>query len=147
MKESARAKKGFEIYYKLGPDRSLAEVGRKLGISKVSVEKMSSAHSWVERVEKRDSKVSETALDNHDEMLAQAKRENFEIIRLAKEKLKAKIKKIEKDGGVFDVSLTEFERLAKLELLMLGDPTERISDDTITGLIKRAAQLERLNKS
>lgn len=142
-KESALMLKAFEYYYKLGTERSLAKVQRKFSKSVTAVAMWSKAFKWPERCNEMDRKVSQKSLDNYDEMLVEAKRENFHIIRKAKKHLLAEIERIEKKAETFTVTLTDFERLAKLELLMLGDPTERISDDTITGLVKRAAEIRR----
>ena len=50
-KESTKAYEAFTNYLSLGPTRSLAAVGQKLGKSKVLMERWSKRHNWVERVE------------------------------------------------------------------------------------------------
>ena len=138
-KESAIILKAFEFYYKLGAERKLTEVARKFNRSKQAITAWSKAYKWVERCDERDHKVSGQALESFDKLLITAKRENLKIIRAAKVSLVNELKAMQDKGKNFPVTLNDFERLAKLELLILGDPTERISDDTITGLVKRAA--------
>lgn len=144
MRETAKSKKAFEIYYTMGPSRSLAKVGRKLGITKDQVERWSSAFKWVAKVTDMDQKVSEEAIDDYDAKLKKAHKENFEIIdkvkQIVRKKVEKILKRIDEKGASVDVSLNDFEKIAKLELLMLGDPTERISDETITGVVKSAAE-------
>ena len=143
MKKPKRESKiildGFQYFYKLGHERTLAKVARRFKRSNQAVHAWAKTYKWTSRVDEMDRKVQERSLESFDNLLVTAKRENLKIIRAAKISLAAEFKRIQAKGQNFPVSLTEFERLAKLELLMLGDPTERISDDTITGLVKRAA--------
>lgn len=50
-KESIKAFAAFSLYLSLGPQRSLAEVGRKLSKSKVVIERWSSKFDWLARVQ------------------------------------------------------------------------------------------------
>ena len=49
-RESAKAFAAFKLYLEMGPERSLAAVGAKLGKSKVMMEKWSSKYDWSARV-------------------------------------------------------------------------------------------------
>jgi len=49
-RESAKAFAAFKVYLDLGPERSLAATGEKLGKSKVMMEKWSSKFDWPARV-------------------------------------------------------------------------------------------------
>src|SRR5579859_397811 len=49
-KESEKAFAAFSMYLSLGPERSLAAVGRKLGKSKVMMEKWSRRFEWSARI-------------------------------------------------------------------------------------------------
>src|SRR5205085_12094500 len=49
--ESHKAFAAFSLYLSLGPQRSLEEVGRKLGKSKVLMERWSSKFDWLARVQ------------------------------------------------------------------------------------------------
>jgi len=50
-KESARAFEAFSTYLNMGPDRSLAKVGQKLGKCTVVIEKWSAKFDWPARVQ------------------------------------------------------------------------------------------------
>src|SRR5690349_14258742 len=50
-KESAKAFAAFRAYLELGPERSLAAVGQKLGKSKVMMERWSRKFDWSVRVQ------------------------------------------------------------------------------------------------
>ena len=49
--ESSKAFAAFSLYLSLGPQRSLAAVGQKLGKSKVVIERWSTKFDWVSRVQ------------------------------------------------------------------------------------------------
>ena len=49
-RESAKAFAAFSLYLGMGPERSLAAVGKKLGKSKVMMEKWSRRFDWPARV-------------------------------------------------------------------------------------------------
>lgn len=51
LKESDKAFAAFKTYLELGPERSLAMVGQKLGKSKVLMEKWSAKFDWPARVQ------------------------------------------------------------------------------------------------
>ena len=50
-RESHKAFAAFSLYLSLGPQRSLAAVGRKLGKSKVVIERWSAKFDWVTRIQ------------------------------------------------------------------------------------------------
>ena len=50
-RESAKAFAAFSLYLNMGPERSLAAVGGKLGKSKQMMEKWSKKYAWSERVQ------------------------------------------------------------------------------------------------
>ena len=50
-KESHKAFAAFSLYLSLGPQRSLAAVGQKLGKSKVVIERWSAKFGWLSRVQ------------------------------------------------------------------------------------------------
>lgn len=54
MKESAQHQKAFEVYYGMGPQRSLAGVAARLNVSVGSVKLWSSSFGWSQRIAERD---------------------------------------------------------------------------------------------
>ena len=49
-REGSKAFAAFKLYLDMGPERSLAAVARKLGVSKTTVAKWSRRNHWQERV-------------------------------------------------------------------------------------------------
>ena len=63
-KETPRQREALLIYFGLGAERSLEKVREELGkkgfkISRISIEKWSSKHKWVDRVQEMDDKAGE----------------------------------------------------------------------------------------
>src|SRR5438270_567210 len=99
-RESAKAFAAFSVYLNMGPERSLAAVGQKLGKSKALVERWSGKFDWPARVQaqaaylaivereatealargkaaewlKRQQSLRETEWEMHEKCIAAAKR-------------------------------------------------------------------------
>src|SRR5436189_3008307 len=58
-RESSKEFAAFRVYLSLGPQRSLASVGQKLGKSRVVIEKWSSKFDWVTRVQAHAAHLAE----------------------------------------------------------------------------------------
>lgn len=139
-RETKQNKEAFEYFYKLGADRTLQKVCKRFAKSRVWATAVAKKFDWKNRAAERDQDVQDDSLDDYDAKLKQAKRENFKIISMIKGGLMEKLNELKGKAQRMEITITEFERIAKLELLMLGDPTERISDDTLTGMVKDAEE-------
>ena len=58
-KESSKAFAAFQVYLRMGPQRSLAAVGQQLGKSRVVIERWSSKFDWVSRVQAHAAHLAE----------------------------------------------------------------------------------------
>ena len=58
-RESSKAFAAFQVYLRLGPQRSLAAVGQQLGKSRVVVENWSAKFDWVSRVQAHAAHLAE----------------------------------------------------------------------------------------
>jgi len=58
-RESSKAFAAFQVYLRMGPQRSLAAVGQQLGKSKVVIERWSSKFDWVSRVQAHAAHLAE----------------------------------------------------------------------------------------
>lgn len=84
MIETLRHQKAFEYYYGLGNKRSLAEVGRKFGVSEVSTQKWGSNFGWQERVKERDDKNALALAKKNDAQLIRNKAKDLKLVEEAK---------------------------------------------------------------
>ncbi len=76
--ETPVAFQAFVIYRDMGPERSLAAVGRKLGKSKALMERWSSRHGWVLRAHLHDEDLAEAVTVAR--LVAVARVENGELL-------------------------------------------------------------------
>lgn len=58
-KESSKAFAAFQVYLRMGPQRSLAAVGQQLGKSRVVIERWSAKFDWVSRVQAHAAHLAE----------------------------------------------------------------------------------------
>lgn len=58
-REGSKAFAAFKVYLDLGPNRSTAATGKKLGISKTMVCRWSTKFGWTDRVAARDAHIAE----------------------------------------------------------------------------------------
>ena len=139
-KETVRHREAFEYYFNLGEKRSLALVGRQLGVSKIAVEKWSKAFNWQKRLLEREERVSEELSKTNEEKYLEVKKRHLKLTRTALTKFEKSL-----SNGSIKITASDFVRLANYELSLLEkDKTESDLDLTITGLVKSAEEyLER----
>lgn len=121
MKETLKHKEAFEYYYGLGDQRSYPAVARKFTVSVTSIKKWAKAFNWQERVEQRDIENARRLEEKTNETVVATKATYRKIIKAA---IGRWVKRFQ--GGEIDVeSVWDLERLVKLDLLLMGEPTDR----------------------
>ena len=129
MKETLRHKQAFEYYYSLGDNRSMAQVGRKYSVTKGSVEKWGKSFQWQDRIAERDEIVA-NAIAKHatDETIKERK----QILETTQMIMADFAKRAHPDyKGENKVVITtgiDYERMAKLYLLLMGEATDRVEE-------------------
>ena len=121
MKETLKHSEAFEYYYSLGAERNFKLVESKFKVSNMSVARWSKAFSWQERIEQRDvanakkleAKIDKAIVNSRAEYRTLIKK----VVREFEKKLKAGKIRIDKPE---DLSI-----MAKLDLLMMGEATEK----------------------
>ena len=121
MNETLRHRQAFDYYYGLGDKRSYSQVAEKLHVSDTSIAKWSKAHDWGSRVEQRDIENARRIEKKTDDTIVNTKARYRKIIKALIAKAVDKIKKGELDPE----TIQDVERLAKLDLLLMGEATER----------------------
>ena len=121
MKETLRHKEAFEYYYSLGTERSFKLVESKFKVSNMSVARWSKAFSWQQRIEQRDIENGKKIEAKVDKAIVNSKADYRtlinKVVKKFEEKLKAGKIRIDKPE---DLSI-----MAKLDLLMMGEATEK----------------------
>ena len=120
MKETLRHKEAFNYYYSLGNERKLSSVAIQFKVSERSVFKWSTEFNWQGRVQERDAKISDKLDKATEKEVFLTKQDWRELIRktvdIYREKLKTK--------QIVINSPRDLETLAKLDLTMIGEPTD-----------------------
>jgi hypothetical protein len=120
-KETLKQKEAFEYYFLLGETRTHKKVAQKFKVSIQTIKRWSSLFRWKIRIQEREARLAEQLQKRIEGRIAKIREENLKIIEAAK------IKFIEnlKAGMVDPNTIQDLERLIKLELLNLGEATER----------------------
>lgn len=134
MKETLRHREVFEYYYSLGEKRGLRKVGQKCDVSRSAVGKWSKAFNWQERVEQRD-------IENAKKLEAEVNK----AVVSSKADYRALIKKVVKEfedrleaGKIRIAKPEDLSIMAKLDLLMMGEATEKEKQEiTIISAVPR----------
>lgn len=126
--ESEKAKKGKEIYVAMGYERSLRAVAEALKISTVTVAIWSSCFKWQEFAKAHDDKVHADTLERISKRQSEIKAQMVQLV----EKAFHDIAEFNKDGSIKRIkynirvrNISDLERLIKLYMLVIGEPTER----------------------
>jgi len=154
MIEKPKHIKIFELYYSMGSDRSLAKLHQKYPNDTPTIDTLknwSKAFNWQARVEQRDIENSRALEDKlkpkTNKIIVNTKADYRAEIKAQLGILKALLNKVIKDikeGNIIDVENTgdlkdvinSYEKLSKLDLLMMGESTD----------IKETKGLEDLDK-
>lgn len=150
MVETKRHGDAFDVYYTLGADRSYAEVGRKLGVSKTSIEKWGREFNWKERVILRDLEINKKVEDKTNDHIVNTKADYRAIIKdrleedialdgyavaligKAKKRIESGDMKVETIKELVELmkahqgSTAKKIELMKADLLMMGEADQRI---------------------
>lgn len=135
MKETLNHKEAFEYYYSLGSERSYYLVATKFKCVKSTIYNWSKAFNWLKRIEQRDMENAKKIQAKTDKTIVNTKADYRAEIKAQLGILKALLNKVIKDikaGTTFDISnvnelkdiINSYEKLSKLDLLMMGEATD-----------------------
>lgn len=122
--ETLRHKEAFEYYYTLGPDRNLKKVAERFGVSLRSVGNWSKKYNWMERVKQRDIELAQEMRERNNEAILSEKAK----IRTILKALYNQLVKDLRDGKVKIKSVSDLEKVVKLDLMLMGEPTEVVDN-------------------
>jgi len=121
MKEKLKHKEAFEYYYSLGEKRSLKKVALQYTCSIPAVKKWSIAFNWQDRIELRDIDNGKKLEAKTDKAVVNSKADYRALIRKTVDLYKKKLD----DGKIIISRPQDLDILAKLDLTMMGEATER----------------------
>ena len=123
-KQNKLQREAFEIYYGLGDKRSLKAVAERVDRTERTVAGWSRAYSWVDRVKQRE--IEDAKNSALDKATLNAQTTDIKTrYRIMINNLMAKASKAIADGSLKVKSIQDYERLVKLDLLLMGEAVER----------------------
>ena len=144
-KENSLQREAFEIYYQLGEHRSLRLVAEKVGRTERTVAGWSRAYSWVDRVSQREIEEHKTTANN-DNILAQTVDAKTRY-RIMMNNLLAMASRKIASGELKIRNIQDLERVVKLDLLLMGESTDRMETSGSTELSPESkAKLDQIAK-
>lgn len=139
MRETLRHKEAFEFYYSEGQARSLQRTCQKFRVSLVSVKKWSVEFSWQNRIEQRDIENSRKLERKTNNLVvdirANYRKEIESNLKILKATIATAVGKLQSGEMVVDnphqlqAIMNTYERIVKLDLLLLGEPTAQEEDE------------------
>jgi hypothetical protein len=123
--ETLRHQEAFNHYYSLGETRSIPKVAREYSVSEAAVKKWSRAFGWQARIEQRDIENARRLEQKTNTVVVNAKAQYRQIIRAAIGRWVEHFRAQKVPIG----SIMDLERLVKLDLLLMGEATERSEHD------------------
>ena len=116
MKETVKHLQAFEMYYLLGPQRSLGKVAREFGVTASTVTNWANQLNWNQRVIERDNKNMASIREKNDEAVIKQMEEYRKVIQ---DSVKEYINKLN-GGSVKIETVTDFARLVRLDMELCG---------------------------
>lgn len=141
-KENKLQREAFEIYYHLGDKRSLKAVADKVARTERTVAGWSRAYSWVDRVKQREIEDAKNNALSSSALSAQTTDIKTRYRIMINNLMAIASKKIA-TGELNIRNVQDFERVVKLDLLLMGEATDR--QDTTGGTELSQADKDRLD--
>lgn len=120
--ENELQKRAFEMYYGLGDKRSLKAVAETIGRTERTVAGWSRSFNWVARVTQRNI---ENAKNKQEEAINTQLTDVRTRYRVVINNLMVELSQRVVKGEFKVKNITDFEKLVKLDLLLMGEATER----------------------
>ena len=122
-KENPLQREAFEIYYQMGDKRSLKAVAEKVDRTERCVAGWSRSFNWVDRVSQREIEEHKNT-ENNNNILAQTVDVKTRYRIMINNLMAMASRKIAK-GELSIRNVQDFERVVKLDMLLMGEITER----------------------
>ena len=141
-KENELQSRAFEMYYGLGDKRSLRAVAETIGRTERTVAGWSRTFNWVARVTQRNIENSQNKREEAiNTQLTDVRARYRVIINNFMAELSRRVVK----GEIRVRNIQDFERLVKLDLLLMGEATDR-AEVTGNSMELSKADQERLDE-
>lgn len=119
--ETEVQKEGYRFYYLLGPSRTFRAVAKQIGHNLNAVLRWSYLYDWKERIVKEEAAELREKREGLEVALGKTKQDYRDIINT----MMSDFKKALKDKKIKIKDAYQLEKIVKLDLLLMGEPTER----------------------
>ena len=143
-KENGLQREAFEIYYQLGEKRSLKAVAKQISRTERTVAGWSRTFNWVDRVNQREIEEKKRNSDN-DSILAQTIDAKTRYRIMLNNLLNMASRKIA-SGELKIRNVQDLERVIKMDLLLMGEPTDRQDSNNMNSTELSQADKDRLDE-
>lgn len=140
-RENTAQREAFEIYYALGSKRSLKTVAQQIGKTERTVAGWSRSFNWVARVQQRDIEEAKNRDTNNISAQTTDVRTRYRIIM---NNLMARATEKMAEGKLEIKTISDLERVVKLDLLLMGEATEKTESNGVMEFSK--ADRDRFDK-
>ncbi len=154
-KETLRHRHAFEYYHSLGEKRSILRVSQQYSVSEAAVKKWSRAFNWSDRVVERDEIIANAVAKAATDQTIKHRKEILDTCQMVMADFaKRAHPKYTGKNKITIMTGIDYERMAKLYLLMMGEVTDRVEELQVifsTGAdgedwTKRDAEIEKNGK-
>jgi len=154
--ETLRHQQAFEYYYSLGEKRNTQAVCNQYAVSNAAVRKWITAFKWRDRVVERDEIVANAVAKAATDETIKHRKEILDTCQMVMADFTIRAAPDYKgDNKITIMTGIDYERMAKLYLLMMGEVTDRVEELQVifsTGAdgedwTKRDAEIEKNGKS
>lgn len=132
-KENSLQKEAFEIYYHLGDKRSLKSVAKEVDRTERTVAGWSRAYSWVDRVKQREIEDARNVGGNALNIKTTDIKTRYRVLM---NNMIAKASVAMAEGKLAIKNVNDLEKIIKLDLLLMGEATENLTNSSTTELSK-----------
>jgi hypothetical protein len=126
--ETLLHKQAFEFYYASGEERSYKKTATKFKKSNQTIAVWARSFTWQDRVVVRDIDLGEELRGKTDRSIIEQREVYLDVIRELVDKFKTAVE----EGAVHIDSVSDLDKLTKLDLLLSGSPTEILQVDTVS---------------
>ncbi len=110
MKEKQKHREAFELYFAMGPGRSLTRLAAKLGVSESTVKMWSRVFRWAERIEERGRQAAASLVKQAGDTAEDELAKDKQIVRLGLAHVTKSLVEGRLKGNVSDI-----ERMIRLK--------------------------------
>lgn len=126
QKEDTRQLEAFESYYAMGDKRSYRNLAQQYNVSVTTINKWAKKFNWLERIEQRNLVVAKKMESKAIQTVVDMKVKYRQSIQYMFAEMLKEMQKGEKGTFPRIETMADFEKLIKIDMLLMGENTEKV---------------------